>query len=253
MAKQNLRAPALQIEAALTIPPPRCPLPGCRKDMILIQGKECAFWGCLDFPEPKVKTTATKNHCNFALSCYQTPPYQLRLFRDNRLIEQMEGQSSSSSGTAPIPNFPTETIASTLWIEAGATVDMINTRSWLECQLSEKVYYTTGIRFPRTGSVRAPTSTIIIDEGASSSTAMSAGELSKDWDLVTMEVEPDKEELRTIQAFREMITDGGLSIEQAVMRVSTQPASFLFNSQVGSEIAKIIDQREEDTKKDSSR
>ena len=89
---------------------------------------------------------------------------------------------------------------------------------------------------------------ITIDEDASSSTAMSAGDPSKEWDLVTMEIDPDREEQRTIQAFQEMITDGGLSVEQATLRVSTQPGQFLFNSQVGMAIAKIIDQMEKDQK-----
>jgi len=252
MAKQNLRAPALVVEADTTIPPPRCPLPECRKEMILRQGKESVFWGCLDFPEPRVKTAATKSHCNFALSCYQSPPYQLMLFRDNLQIRQMEDQAPWT-GATPIPDFPTGTIASTLWIEAGATVEMINQRSWLECQLSEKVFYTTGRRAPRSVSRMAPTSTITIDEDASSSTAMSAGDPSKEWDVVTMEIEPDKEEQRTIQAFQEMTSNGGMTIEKAALQVSTQPALYLYNSQVGAAIAKIINQMERDQKKDSSR
>ena len=247
MAKQNQRAPALTVGEDMTIPPPRCPLPGCRKGMILRQGKEGVFWGCLDFPEPKVKTTATKSHCNFALSCYQSPPYQLMLFRDNRRIEQMTDPGQWTGGTS-VPVFPTGTIASTLWIEAGATVDMINQRSWLECQLSEKVHYTPVRRPPGSASLREPASTITIDEDASSSTAMSAGEPAQGWDLVTMEIEPDGEEQRTILAFRELITGGGLSIEQATLQVSTRPGQYLFNSQVGAAIAGIIDQMEKDQK-----
>jgi len=252
MAKQNLRAPTMAVGTDMTIPPPRCPLPDCRKEMILRQGKEGVFWGCLDFPEPKVKTAGTKSHCNFALSCYQSPPYQLMLFRDNLRIEEMAGPSQWTGGT-PIPDFPTGTIASTLWMEAGATVDMINQRSWLECQLSEKVYYLTGRRAPRPVPQQAPTSTITIDEDASSSTAMSAGDPSKEWDIVTMEIDPDQEEQKTIQAFQEMITKGGLTVGNAALQVSTQPALFLYNSQVGTAIAKIIDQMGRDQEKDSSR
>ena len=55
MAKQNQRAPALPIESVKTIPPPRCPLPGCRKMMILRQGNNGIFWGCLGHPAPRRK------------------------------------------------------------------------------------------------------------------------------------------------------------------------------------------------------
>ena len=241
MAKQNLRAQALEVLPEYSIPPPRCPMPECRKSMILRQGKECIFWGCRGYPEPKVKT-ATKDHCNFALSCYQSPPYQLNLFRDNMLIEQLAEQSFSTSGVISIPNFPTQTIASTLWIEAGATVNMINPRSWLECQLSEKVNFSPEIRTPRTGPARAPTSTITIEEDASSSTAMSTGDLSKDW-AVVMEVDLDDEERKTVEAFKEMISTGGLTIGQASLQVSSRPNDYLYTSQVGAEISKIIDQK----------
>ena len=241
MAKQNLRAPALPIELVKTIPPPRCPLPECRKEMILRQGNNCIFWGCRGHPEPKVRA-ATKDHCNFALTCYQSPPYQLCLFRDNFSIEELAEQSSSSSEVIPTQNFPTPTIASTLWIEAGATASLINPRSWLECQLSEKVNFSPQIRSTRTELVKAPTSTITIEEDASSSTATLAGDLSKEW-AVVMEVDLDEEEKATIEAFQQMITTGGLTMERASYLVSTQPNVYLYTSQVGKAISKIISQR----------
>ena len=71
---------------------------------------------------------------------------------------------------------------------------------------------------------------------------MSAGDLSKDW-AVVMEVDLDDEERKTVEAFKEMISTGGLTIGQASLRVSSQPNDYLYTSQVGAEISKIIDQK----------
>ena len=250
IAKQNVRAPALQIlEGLNVIPAPNCPLPNCRKPMVLREGNNAIFWGCSDYPEPGERRSKDEGRCNFALSCYQQPPYQLMLFTDNKTIPELRDLLSSSGSGVQTQKFPMPTIASTLWTDAGATTAMINRRLWRECHLSDRVDYLPTKKEKATTRTVPPVETIVIDGDASrpaSSAGPSQARAQDAWTLVEdMEVELDADERATIESFRSML-ESGVSLPQATLKVSSQAQPwYRFTPAVHKAVDRIIQMMED--------